>query len=331
MKIGIVVDLSNYRDYFERFNKLTGKTPCIEIHLLDADIVSPEIFFSKIEKAMGFFREANVRILGIHFLDKVINNIINFEMFNFEHEYSLLCPTIDMASEVEKLDTLLAGAAHASRCLGHKVKVVIHEGIFFKTDLLEKFNPVQLKELRAIFLKRIGRIHAKYFSISEKEIDICLENSPPFSGSGFSTQHFIDQVIPDITGRLKPSEKLVFDISHWFMCCEYLRKDGRGVWGLDILKDVERDNILPLNGYDILEKISSNVGWIHLNDCSGIDSEHEGLSLFQDNSLVNWERLLGILKLFNAPMLLEISGSEKDFSLIEKSFFNLNELWCKNN
>ena len=229
MKIGIVVDLSNYRDYFERFNKLTGKTPCIEIHLLDADIVSPEIFFSKIESAMVFFREADVRILGIHFLDKVINNIINFEMFNFEHEYSLLCPTIDMASEVEKLDTLLAGAAHASRCLGHKVKVVIHEGIFFKTDLLEKFNPVQLKELRAIFLKRIGRIHAKYFSISEKEIDICLENSPPFSGSGFSTQHFIDQVIPDITGRLKPSEKLVFDISHWFMCCEYLRKDGRGV------------------------------------------------------------------------------------------------------
>lgn len=332
MKIGIVLDLNNYKEYFNCFSAVLGETcKFVELHLISSDISSKDEFFSKIQNTSIFFRDAGVTGLGCHFLDSVVNNIIIYELFSSHLKYKRLLQNIDFDQSVRMLSLMLEGASIASNCLGVNVKAIIHEGIFFNTRQLKMFSRRELEELREIFLKNIGFINDKYFSKYKDSIAFCFENSPPYSGAGLSVQHFIDQIILDMTPRLKPRELIAFDVCHWFMCCEYLRKGNRGVVGLDIFRTTNNENDLLFDYYDILNKEKSKIGWIHLNDCSGIKSENEGLSLFQSDSIVKWELLLPILKLINAPMLLEILGSENDFAIIEQSYNNFKDLWYKVN
>mgnify|MGYP000347693963 CR=1 FL=1 len=97
-------------------------------------------------------------------------------------------------------------------------------------------------------------------------------------------------------------------------------------------KDISEEEKLGLieeviNDYKDIDDAGQFIGWVHLNDCSGLSAENEGLSLFDKGSIVDWPRLIAILKKINAPMILEIAGAEKDYGCIEKSLINIKRLW----
>ncbi|MBN1205668.1 MAG: hypothetical protein JXB05_12185 [Myxococcaceae bacterium] len=328
MKVGTVVDLRTYRDYCPRFNEALGR-PCeaVELHLISSDLASPERFLEGVEGCAEFLREAGVGALGHHYLDGVLNRLMAFKIYGAHPVYKDLCQGTNPAKEEESLELLLEGSVRASRRFGRKVKAIVHEGLFFNSQQLDALGRERLLEVRQLFLEGISRAHEQCFARFRDRVDIYLENSPPYAAPGSATQHFIDQVPTDTIGRLQGPDRFVLDVSHWFMCCEYLRRGARGIWGLDVLGLHEQFGGQSVAGYEMVRACAREIGWVHLSDCTGIHHEHEGHALFQRDSVVDWERLVPILKSLDAPLVLEIMGSERDFSRVERSLLSLREHW----
>ena len=328
MRIGTVTDLRTYRDYCPMFNELLGRpADAIELHLIPSDLDPEAEFLDEMEASAAFLRQSGVAALGHHYLDGVMNRILLLELYGSHPVYRALCPDGELPVEGAKLERLLRGSVLASHAFGAKVKAIIHEGVFFKSRSIQAFSPREVLEIRRIFLDGVRNVHEKYFAGFRDSVDIYLENSPPYAAAGTSTQHFVDQMITDIVERLRTPDRFVLDVSHWFMCCDYLRRGVAGVAGLDVFAGREVFKGDGAAGYDVLRSCLTTLGWVHLSDCTGPNYEHEGLPLFQDDSVIYWGHLLPLLKRVDAPLVLEIMGSERDFSRVEQSLFNLSERW----
>jgi hypothetical protein len=137
----------------------------------------------------------------------------------------------------------------------------------------------------------------------------------------------MDQAIEDITDRLKPREKMVFDVSHSFLCRHYSIYGKGEHAGLDLLLTAMSRGERA-NDYSNIEAAAPSIAWVHLNDCTATPVEREGLPLFRKDSLVDWGRMIALLKKMDVPMILEIGSAEKDFSLLETSFRNFQNMWA---
>ena len=331
MKIGPVVDLKNYREYSTRFEKCFGEALSVaEIHLLHSDTVSRDDFFTSIQESSSYFRDMGLEKLAYHLLDDVINDVILHDLIGHGPEFIKLIPPTDPAVAKDQLKLLMEAMELASGRFGQEIIAVVHEGVFLNTMDLESMEPDLLPGLRKLFFDKIENIHSRYFSNHSDGVAIYLENSPPFRGTGIDVQHFTDQLVVDIVPRLRDSEKIVFDVSHGFMCRHYFESKERDAFGLNLFRKLfwDKGNIdVPMNDYPEISAIIPFIGWIHLNDCSGIYGDQEGLPLFQMESLVDWTKMIPLLKKMDMPMILEIRSAEKDFSFLEKSLKNFRETW----
>jgi hypothetical protein len=123
---------------------------------------------------------------------------------------------------------------------------------------------------------------------------------------------------------------MVFDISHGFMCRRYFESGQTSVLGLELVRNLFRDKGQPekiANDYEDIRAASPHIGWIHLNDCTGIYGDQEGLPLFQRDSIVDWMKMIPILRKMNVPMILEIRSAERDFALLDLSLRNFHRMW----
>lgn len=299
MRLGLVADLRTYRDYTRRFSSLLGRpADAAELHLIPSDLARPALE-EELETAARWLRDEGVPVLAHHYLDGVVDRLFRRDLALF---------AADSAPDDEAtLERMLRCTARATHAFGAPVRAVIHEGIFARTAALEALGMEALREIRTRFLREAPAVHERCFAPFRGEVQISLENSPPYATRGTAVQHFIDQDPADITSRLAHGDDFVLDVSHWFMCADYFARGEGGVLGLDLL--TPRD---PYGAW-------SDVGWVHLSDCTGFLHEDEGLPLFQERSVIDWPRLLPLLEATGAPLVLELMHSERDFALIERS------------
>jgi hypothetical protein len=299
MKLGLVADLRTYRAYTSRFAALLGRpADAVELHLIRSDLARPALEV-ELETAARWLRDEGVPAIAHHYLDDVVDRLFRRELGLFAADAA--------PGDAATLERMLRGTARATHAFGAPVRAVVHEGIFARTSTLDAHGLDALREIRTRFLRKAAAVHERCFAPFRAEVRIGLENSPPYAAHGTAVQHFIDQDPRDITARLAHGDDFVLDVSHWFMCADYFAREERGVWGLDLLECGD-----PYGAW-------SDVGWVHLSDCTGFLHEDEGLPLFQERSVIDWTRLMPLLEATGAPLVLEIMHSERDFSLIERS------------
>jgi|GEM_PF-4988783 hypothetical protein len=324
MKVGPVIDLANYRDYVPAFARLVGSAPsCAEVHLLRRDMVEPDKGRDAILRSADFLRGQRVGMLAYHCLDDVINDVILFELFERHPRFAHMLPQADRRVREEQLRFKFECLAHASGVFGAKVMAVVHEGVYFSTAHLEALGPEGCADLRAAFLAEIGGIHRRWFTPWEDRVLVYLENSAPFRGESFDVQHFIDQWAGDMAPRISGEERLVWDVSHAGMVRTYMDSPGPLVHGLECV----RRETGGRNETIELEAVAHQIGWIHLNDCTGWQGIHEGKVVGQPDSVVDWPGMARLLQRIDVPMILEIRDAEKNFDYFEQSITALRGYW----
>lgn len=306
MIIGPVTDLRNYRDYTNRFKKcLEGCVPAAEVHLIRADLRETRPFVRAMTASAEYFRDQGLEHLSYHLLDDVINDLILHGMLRERPAFQHLLPDRSSSDARDMLDRMLEGLNEAAERFGRPVITVVHEGIFLEAAELAALGPRGAAVLLDVFDKSIASIHCSLFSNVADLVMVFLENSPLHRGMCGDSRHITDQSLCEMIPRLAEGEALVLDVSHRFLYERYAQQDRNGETFLD--------------GYEDIRSAITSVGWVHLNDCSAANGGMEGMPLFQPDSLIEWERLILLLLKIDAPMILEIEGAEKDFSIIERS------------
>lgn len=314
MIVGPVTDLRNYRDYTDRFEACLGAhVPAVEVHLIHADLQEGMPFVRNMIASAGHLRDRGVDLLSYHLLDDVINDLILHDMLRGRPSLTGLLPDRPFSEAREFFDRMFEGLQEAAERFGRAVIAVVHEGIFLDTSELDGLGDQGVAELLGMFEAAIPSIHRALFGGLDGRAQVFLENSPLNRGMRGDRRHVTDQVLGRMAPRLGPGEALVLDVSHRFLYEHHVRRDG-----------AEAD---APDGYEDIRAASAFVGWVHLNDCSPADGGMEGMPLFQADSLIDWERLIGLLRSMNAPMILEIEGAERDFSLIERSLSRFRAAW----
>jgi len=313
MIVGPVTDLRNYRDYTDRFEACLGaRVPAVEVHLIHADLQEGIPFVRNMIASAGHLRDRGVDLLSYHLLDDVINDLILYGLFKGTPAFAHLLPDRSFSDAKDTFDRMLEGLLEAGDCFGRPVIAVVHEGIFLDASGLDALGGQGMAELLGMFEAAIPSIHRSLFAGLNGRVRVFLENSPLNRGMRGDRRHVTDQVLGRMAPRLAGGEALVLDVSHRFLY-EHVRRGGVGVNEPD--------------GYEDVRAASAFVGWVHLNDCSPAGGGMEGMPLFQADSLIDWERMIGLLRSMNAPMILEIEGAERDFSLIEGSLSRFRAAW----
>lgn len=326
VKIGPVTDLNGYRGYIPRFSECLGRPSyCAEIHLLHRDFTGD--VDGAFHAAGRFFKQQALEEVAFHTLDDVLNDVILFELSDCYSVYERFRPSADRVKIYDKFERQFEMIRRAGEGFGRAVNAVIHQGIFLPSADLAAIGDDGVGELRDRFLEKIADIHDIHFAPHGRDINLMLENSPPFRGMSVDEQHFIDQLVADIGPRLRPGERAVMDVAHTMMDYHYFMSGEAGVFGLDLARARHSEHGRHDNGYESLATFSGQIGWIHLNDCTGIYGRNEGLAIRQSDTIVDWDRMVALLKKIDAPMILEVRDAEKDFGLLERSLESFGEMW----
>ena len=305
LKLGIVTDLRNYREYHKRFSAIH---PChvIEIHLLPNDLRNGSA--TDIEHAAKYLKEQGVERLTFHSPDNIMQKILYSEDQTEEDQrrYRLMVDTLKRISGSFQKEVFL----------------VVHLGYKIPRSSLAGLTHQEIATLREEYLEKARKGYAKLqLDLAGSNLCPLLENSPPTCASEPS-HHLIDLAFEDIAARIGENG-FVFDLSHAAICVAYFKQEKEKFPALDSLRHEYGSIPFSLQSVEnYIRCAAKNIRWIHLNDSNGILGENEGLALGVPGSTIDLRSVLSsITQNVGFPEgILEIVGSHNDFSLIERSY-----------
>ncbi len=305
MKIGIVSDFVNYKEYFNKYmGENTDKV--LEIHLLENDI--DENFEKKLLEFKQFALSKNIEHISFHTPDKMMQNIC------FKEE--------GCEESNKKLKVLIGNLKEFGDCLKREIILVVHQGIKIEEEKINligdisKFRNDLLKKSKISYMRLKNLVKGSY-------ITIAIENSPPICLSDKQI-HFLDLGFEELKDRLKEDGAFVLDISHAAICIQYFKQNKIKYKALELLRDKEGNPPKSLRSLiDYVKTASNNIKWIHINDTNGLFGEGNVIGV--DNSLINFKDLLKTINgCVKSPVgVIEVLNSHKDYNLIKVSLDNL--------
>jgi hypothetical protein len=310
MKLGLVVDFSNYEDYYSRFNSIHD-CEAVEFHVLEQEI--DKDFDKKLARINDFIKRNNIRRVSFHTPDAVMQSVL------YEEETA--------GQNKDKFFSLINGLRKLADDLGFEVILVVHQGIKLPAKMIDSMSMDQLLDFKKKLKKKAKEGYDWLTSyLQGSKLIVMLENSPP-SCAGDGSYHFYDLAFEDLAGRIG-TNGFVLDVSHAAMCVEYYNqgeqdKQARITFpALELLRKEHKGIPPSLKSMESYAKVAGkNTRWIHLNDANGIMGNNEGLPIPAEKSIINFKKLIAAIeKNIAEPIgVLEIVGSHKDFSLVEKS------------
>src|SRR3989338_5710534 len=202
MHIGPVVDLRNYKEYYERFARDLGSEPrCMEFHIINSDLTQD--LNAKMKGINEFLRDKNVAV-SFHCPDHPLNDLTKTRLENKNPDYNKLTILFDALQEIKQ-----------------KKFLVMHQGFIANKSEIEAMNIEELIELK----KTIKNIASKEMNILksklEENTEILLEQSPVFAGAN-KLVHITDQCLEDFANR---PFRMVQDISHIALLVSYFQQN----------------------------------------------------------------------------------------------------------
>lgn len=310
MKLGIVSDFNNYKQYFETFTKEDGDK-VLEIHLLRTDLELPK-FSQKLIELRQFVLSRKIEKIAFHSVDEIMQSVL-FEERNAD-------------KNLEQFNLLLSGLKQFSNELGKEVILIVHQGVKYDHSEIVSKTITEIRDYREELHTKAKVGYRKLCElVKDSYLVIALENSPP-TCAAVPMDHIFDLCFEDFMERLGDTGAFVLDLSHAAMCIEYFKQDQIKFNALEALRDKNGNPPESLQSLDNYLKLAGkNIKWLHLNDANGILGENEGHVIGVENSLISFKKILkGIKKNIIDPVgVLEIVDSHKDYSLISQSLANL--------
>ncbi len=292
MKIGLVSDLANYKEYF---NKFKGDK-ILEIHLLKSDL--DKDFLNKLLELRQFIQDNEIEKIAFHTVDNIIQNVL-FEEYKDE--------------DLELYNNMVNSIKTFSNFHRKEVILIVHLG--YKTNKLQ-----DITELRKQLLIKSKKAYDKILKDCENSyIEVCLENSPPACASS-DEHHVIDVCFEDINSRLG-NHGFVLDISHFKLAELYYKQNEITFPAMDIINPYSLKNIK-----NYIKMAGNRIKWVHVSDSTGCKGEDEGKVVGE--GLINFNQVIREIEKYapNASGVLEILNSHNNFKLIEDSYNNYNNL-----
>lgn len=304
LDIGLVTDLKNYQGYFKRFREIT-EAEIIEVHLLEKDI-GPG-FSGKLTELGFFLEKEGVRKIAFHSPDGIMQTALFRENRHY-HRHKLF-------------RVLVRDLKAFSRLFNFETYLVVHMGVKVDGRQINTSGPDEIIRMRDSYLAKADEGYRMLIeSLKGSFIRPLLENSPPLCASSGEI-HLIDIAFEDIRPRIG-GNGFVLDLSHAAICSEYFRQNNASYKVLDSYKKEYGgvpESLLSVESY--IKRAAGNIRWIHLNDADGIGGDNEGRELGVENSIIDLRRIIKTItdEVKEPAGVIEILGSESDFSLIERS------------
>ena len=314
VKIGLVVDFRNYKNYYKKFNE-KYENKILEFHILEKDL--EQNFADKLNELKKFIKSQRIEDIAFHSPDRLMQSVLFDEHTSYLNE------------DKKKFFFLLDELKKLSNGLNQEILLVVHQGIKLPKGFFDGMSTSDIDTFKMNCLKKAEESYEMMLKYTKDSgLLPVLENSPPFCACEDS-EHFLDLAFEDIENRLKKRRGFVFDFSHAAMCIEYFKQSKLRCEGLESLRRVHKGipkSLLSMENYIL--KAGKNIAWIHISDANGVLGENEGLAVGANGSLIDFTKLIALIqKEIRSPKgVLEIIGAHRNYKLIDGSMEKLEKI-----
>lgn len=330
------------RDDKERFEENIGNfADFIKTKFPQVDLISFQFLYNQLSIELEAIFELD-NIYGSSDKNVQRDFLLNQgKILDIENAHEMLLSYLDILSESD------------FSSLKYPPMVVLHAGGIMPNDLAKDYHNLNLfREIRRKL--RINQIeyHNTLFNyIKKKNVLISLENIPAWDsivsrdvqGNKISieNQWLSEHAFEDLEDRLKIGGGHTIDLAHSAMNIGYFNQDSLKIESLEMIKNEFEgipDSLTSIEQYikkasQLLDSKEYPKIIYHLCDCNGLSSENEGVAIGSENSFINWQDVINIIRTYTPSSYgaLEIQGGhlkENYESKIIKSLQNFLD-YCK--